>query len=605
MDHSTWTEGNDEVPIYAREPEIARPEQAVGAEDVFVPTPPLRLADSKHGYAEGPLPPEASASGGGDPSQAPGSEEEPHPEGRGVAVPPAAHHAPAERQEFSPFVSMARNESALIVDLFSYCRTHLPTGQIGAFFRSVDGDRLVPTEGFGIEPGDLSGVVAKRGVGLVGVAALSGRPQLRVDLGADLGEPDPTRIFYSAKKLRSALAVPLAAKGSVLGVVGLYSTEAGAFTLADASTVQHACFTAAQLLVSIRALSKMEQEVQEARLVIDMARHLGPRATLEELMSFVMDRAKEMVDGDVASVMLSDPATSELWIGKAEGLSADVVSTTRLAPGCGIAGWVAQNARPLVVKDFPLDGTNGKVKWAVCVPMRDDDRVVGVLNVGSRERDKHVDDAEMKMLLKLAAQAGASIESARALTAMRQLHHDTMRALIGALEAVDPYGKGHSESVARYAAAMATRLGLPVDQVRTIETAGMLHDVGKASLGEGLLRKNRPLTTVEQASVHLHPEMSAELLKDVPMLSAVVPAIAHHHERFDGAGYGRGLAGTDIPLGARILAIADAFDAMTSERPYRPARSASEAMSELERGAGTQFDPEIVAVFREIMRDDL
>lgn len=588
-----------EAPPRGAQPQEAPARQAAGAAGIAVPQPNLRLAETKRGYAEGSTPPDPSK------SQTPNAAGPTAPDA-GRPAPPVAGgpQAPKAPMPTVSFASAARTETALLADLFSFCRTQLSAGEQGAFFRAMDGDRLAPTESFGFGTGDLAGAEAKRGVGLVGVAALSGRPQLRVDLGAELGESETMRALYAAKRLRSALAVPFALGNSVLGVIVLYSTDAGAFTLSDAGVVQRACSIAAPVLLNMRTLGEMEQEVQEARLLIDMAHHLGPSASLEELMTFVIDRAKEMVGGDVASVMLSDPSTSELWIGRADGLSADVVETTKLAPGCGIAGWVAENGRPLILRDFPFDGSNGKVKWAACVPMHDGDKVVGVLNVGSRDRDKTVADQEMNMLLKLARQAGSSVESARALAAMRELHFQTMRALIGALEAVDPYGKGHSENVARYAGDTARRMGLSAEQIKRIETAGMLHDVGKATLGEGLLRKSRPLTTVEQAAVHLHPEIAVDLLKDVPMLSEIVPAIAHHHERFDGGGYGRGLKGEDIPLSARILAVADAFDAMTSERPYRAARSVVEAAAELDRGAGKQFDPRVVAAFQDILRDE-
>lgn len=504
-------------------------------------------------------------------------------------------------REPAHFVSAARTEADLLADIFSYCREHLPYAQLGVFFCLTPDDLLVPTESYGFGAGELKGIAAKRGVGLTGVAAMSGRPQLRFDLASDVGETGPARLLYSAKGVRSAAALVVATGEMVFGVLVLYSTEPEAFTLTDASVVQGACATAASQLASIRALRAMRKEVEEAHLIIDMARHLSPDCNVDELISFVIGRAKEMVGGDVASVMLADPATNELRIGRADGLDAEVAETVKLTPGSGIAGWVAQKDQALIVSDFPADDSNGKVKWAACVPLRDGGKVIGVLNVGSVDRYKKISDDEMRMLTQLASQAGTSIQNARALRAIRELHFETMRALISALETTDPYGRGHSESVARYAAAIAEQLGLSTEKVRSIETAGMLHDVGKATLGEGLLRKGTPLTTVEQTAIQLHPALAGEILRDVPMFSEVLPAITHHHERYDGGGYGHGLSGADIPLAARILAVADAFDAMTSERPYRPARSSRDAAEELSRGAGSQFDPHIVEVFRDVL----
>lgn len=503
--------------------------------------------------------------------------------------------------EIPRFVTAARTERDLLIDLFSFCRSQVLACEAGVFYRPSSAEQLTPSQWFGLESGDLAGIAATRGVGLVGVVALSGRPQLRLELETDVAEPDTTRALYAHRGLHSATAVALLNGNTILGVLALYSRRASAFSLADATIVEHACVAAAPVLSHIRGLAELEGQVQEARLVIEMARHLGPHGDLGELMAFVIETAKGMIGGDVASVMLTDPTTSELWIGRADGLPADVVESTKLAPGCGIAGWVAEHGRPLIVKDFPFDGSNGKVKWAVSVPLRDNGSVVGVLNVGSSQLDKDIGEDEMKMLLRLASQAGASIQNARALSAMQELHFQTMRALVGAIEAADPYGRGHSENVARYAAAIARRMGVPGDKVRLIETAGMLHDVGKATLGEGLLRKEKPLTTVEQTAIQLHPAMATQILKDVPMLAEVIPAISHHHERYDGGGYAQGLRGEEIPLAARILAVADAFDAITSERAWRPARSMEEAIAEVARGAGTQFDPAVVKAFRELL----
>lgn len=554
-------------------------------------------------------PPSASAAqaGGGPPQensqprQAPGHLP---PSSPGVPDGTRRPEAAPQRQALGEFVTTSRTEDGVVADLLRFCRSRVPATELAVIFRAAGDGRFVPAGSLGFESGDLTGVAAKRGAGLVGIVAASGKPQLRDDLEADIAEPDVTRMLHVQTRVRSAIALPLVAGGFCVGVLVLYARRPGAFTMADVTVAGRACATAAPLLLNIRQLSDMEAQVKEARFIVEMARHLGPQGNLDQLMTYVLETAKGMVGGDIASVMLADPSTSELWIGRAEGLPAEVVETTKLALGCGIAGWVAENAKPLILRDFPLDGSNGKVKWAVSVPLRDNGKVVGVLNVGSTDRDKNVADDEMRLLLKLAAQAGVSIQNARALGAMQDLHFETMRALIGAIESADPYGRGHSENVARYAAAIARRIQLPPDQVKSIETAGMLHDVGKATLGEGLLRKGRPLTTIEQTAIQLHPAMSREILKDVPMLSEVIPAITHHHERFDGGGYGQGLKGEEIPLAARILAVADAFDAMTSERAYRAAMTADQAAAELMSGAGTQFDPRIVDVFCKMLREN-
>jgi len=131
----------------------------------------------------------------------------------------------------------------------------------------------------------------------------------------------------------------------------------------------------------------------------------------------------------------------------------------------------------------------------------------------------------------------------------------------------------------------------------------LLHDIGMSSVGDGVRHCDRPLTTIERALLKLHPHIAAEILEEAPALRNVVPIVYHHHEWFDGHGYGDGLSGEAIPLGARILAVADAYVAMTSDRPYRTARRSSEALREVQDKAGTQFDPVVVSALADILQD--
>lgn len=171
---------------------------------------------------------------------------------------------------------------------------------------------------------------------------------------------------------------------------------------------------------------------------------------------------------------------------------------------------------------------------------------------------------------------------------------DTVRSLVQALEAKDPYTRGHSERVAEYAKAIATRLTLTPSILDRVEIAAILHDVGKIGIAESTLSKSGPLTADEYAEICEHPSKGESVLLEVEFLTEVAPIVAAHHERMDGTGYPRGLRGDSIPLEARILAVADAFDAMTSSRPYRAALSTPAAVRELKAVAGTQLDPCVV-----------
>jgi len=179
---------------------------------------------------------------------------------------------------------------------------------------------------------------------------------------------------------------------------------------------------------------------------------------------------------------------------------------------------------------------------------------------------------------------------------------DTIKVLATALDARDHYTHGHSQQVTEYAVEIAQEIGLSAKEIDVIRDAGLLHDIGKIGIPDAILLKPGRLTEEEYAIIKKHPEIGKKILQPVNCLADKIPLIYHHHERVDGQGYPEGLAGDNIPLGARILAVADAYQAMTSDRPYRSAMPMQVAISELEKFKGKQFDPMIVEAFLRILR---
>jgi putative nucleotidyltransferase with HDIG domain len=175
-------------------------------------------------------------------------------------------------------------------------------------------------------------------------------------------------------------------------------------------------------------------------------------------------------------------------------------------------------------------------------------------------------------------------------------------ALAATVDAKDHYTYGHSRKVSQYAIAIAQSINLPSEKIGVIRTAGLLHDIGKIGIPDSILNKDGTLDEQEWRQIKAHPEMGVEILRYVAELSDSLPIILNHHEHYDGSGYPSGLKGNEIPLEARLLSVADAYDAMTSLRPYHNQRSSQEAIDELRRCAGTTFDPELVEIFCKILQ---
>jgi HD-GYP domain-containing protein (c-di-GMP phosphodiesterase class II) len=242
-----------------------------------------------------------------------------------------------------------------------------------------------------------------------------------------------------------------------------------------------------------------------------------------------------------------------------------------------------------------------KFKTFIACPLRSFQGSLGTLEC-LYESYMHLPPHVEEGLYTLASQIALAIEEDRLRENLKQLFLSTIKALSTAIEAKEPYLKGHSQNVSRYAVLIGKALKLPQEDVDSLELAGILHDIGKIGVDDSILKKKGPLTKRERKAIEKHPVIGAKIIESVTALGPAIETVLYHHERWDGHGYPKGLAGEEIPLLARILGIADAYDAMTTERVYRPALTQEEAVQELKSQAGKQFDPRLVKVFVQILK---
>jgi len=182
---------------------------------------------------------------------------------------------------------------------------------------------------------------------------------------------------------------------------------------------------------------------------------------------------------------------------------------------------------------------------------------------------------------------------------LEEINNDLVMSLVSAIEAKDKYTLGHSERVSQYAVDIATKLNLPQNQINEIKIAGMLHDVGKIGISDEILHKPAKLSKAEFEEMKRHPSIGTWILNTLNLSENTINAINYHHERYDGTGYPLGIPGKDLPIETQIISLSDAYDAMTSERPYRDAMSPEEAIKEIKKNADTQFNPQLVEILEE------
>jgi putative nucleotidyltransferase with HDIG domain len=231
----------------------------------------------------------------------------------------------------------------------------------------------------------------------------------------------------------------------------------------------------------------------------------------------------------------------------------------------------------------------------MCVPLRTTDDVLGAVYVDSLSAPGRFTEADLELLAAVGNQAGVALHRVRLMGELERLLIDTIRAIAATIDAKDGYTHRHSERVAGLARRIAHEIGLTADEQHTAQMAALLHDVGKIAVPDSILNKPGRLTPEEFEAMKQHPLHGARILANIqsPSVTAVLPAVQYHHERWDGAGYPEGLRGEDIPLLARLLGVADFFDALTSARSYREAMSIDEAIDLVRQGSGTHFDPRI------------
>jgi len=338
------------------------------------------------------------------------------------------------------------------------------------------------------------------------------------------------------------------------------------------------------------------------RKIVDLEHAQGALGDLDDVRALILHVALDLLDAEKGLLLARKDldGDGDLDLAASEGFTNDP-EHSRIAQR--FAREVIASDETVREDEVSSDGTpaDREIDNLVAIPIYVRDRFNGVLVACNKAGGFH--DYDDQVLLALGDHAGAVLHNTHLHGVLRGSYLTTVAMLADAVQAKDPFLRGHSDEVAKLLAAVADRLGMSKECREQLIFGSLLHDVGKIGISERILLKPGSLTPEERDVVEMHPRIGFRLVQQVPALRPIALGVLHHHERWDGAGYPSGLSREEIPLEARLIAVADAFDAMTSERPYRSRLTVEEACEELERCAGAQFDPEIVRLFvREVRR---
>jgi len=351
---------------------------------------------------------------------------------------------------------------------------------------------------------------------------------------------------------------------------------------------------------------ELQKRIKRLETLIHTSMVFSSILDIEELLDVVMNKAEEVMDAEASSVFRIDETKNELYFITARGAKGKEAKEIRVPMGRGIVGWVAQHGKSLLVPDVRRDprwfkGVDKKTKFVtrsiIAVPLVTKGKIIGVAEVLNKKGNKRFNKSDLELFESLGNQIAIAMENAALYKELDELFLSSIRAIVEAVDAKDPYTRGHSSRVVEYSLIIGEAVNLNKDDLKRLEVSAILHDVGKIGIPDRILGKPGKLTYDEYAYMKRHPELGSSIIEPIAELRDLIPNILHHHERYDGNGYPTGLRGKKIPLFARIICVADSYDAMTTDRPYRRKKSISQALKELEENSGSQFDARLAAIF--------
>lgn len=337
----------------------------------------------------------------------------------------------------------------------------------------------------------------------------------------------------------------------------------------------------------------------------------NPYQRLEALLDFALRKVGEIMDARAGNLRTFDEKRGMLVLKASYGVSEEYKKRKAFIPiGKSIAGKVFEEEKVYPVSDLRKNSNYQKAEFTVregvlsliCAPLSAQSRKIGVLSVYFPSARVFTPE-EVEFFTILATFLSMLIINYQLHREIQQTYLKTIESLVIAMEEKDFYTKGHSERVRDYSVKIAKRLGLPLEEIEIISQMAILHDIGKLTIDSSILNKPEDLSEEEWNLMKQHPIIGARLISPVKGLRSGIPIVKHHHERVNGRGYPDGLRGDSIPHLARIVAVADALDAIVSPRPYRKSRTLEEAKEEIRKNIGSQFDPEIAGVLIQLIEE--
>lgn len=347
--------------------------------------------------------------------------------------------------------------------------------------------------------------------------------------------------------------------------------------------------------------------IDSLRSLHDLSKAINSSLDLVDVETIILDKTAELMVAERVIMFLLDGPENTLAVHRVRGFDEDLVRGLRFENIRPFDHCIVNKGTVITMREVLSDADLRYCQSAIpslldmmFAPLEVKGAAYGLLGASRAARD--FSPVDLEIFCSLGSQAAVAMENAKLYSRLHETFLQTTEALAEAINSRDPYTGGHTQRVREYGLMIADSIKLTGNARESLRMAAVLHDIGKIGIDDAILQKTGHLTDRESALMKAHPEIGARILGHVSEMTDVIGGVRHHHERFDGRGYPSSLAGEAIPLNARIISIADAYDALTTDRPYRKASSPEKALAQLNEGAGSQFDPALLAFFAEIVR---
>jgi HD-GYP domain-containing protein (c-di-GMP phosphodiesterase class II) len=415
-------------------------------------------------------------------------------------------------------------------------------------------------------------------------------------------------LSYFNLPARQIITAPLTARDKLMGVL-IVTKKIGksVFTRADRTMIHALALDIAVAIQNTQLYEHQHQSNERQKLLNQISQHLHQTIDLDELIPRIFSEVNKAIKAEAQSIWLVDEEAGFIKCRYATGPEAEMLKGFAVSlTAKSIVGSSVSKKKSIIIKDAQKDRRRARSadEWTgfvtrsmMTVPLVLKSKSIGAIQAVNKRGGRLFNQEDLNLFRAIADSAALAVNNAQLLAQLQNSYDLTLEALSSALDLRDRETEGHSRRVVEYTARLAEQIGLDKDVIKNIRRGALIHDIGKIGVPDAVLHKPGPLDGDERKIIERHPQAGHDMLDNIPYLREEIEIVLGHQEKWDGTGYPNGLRGEEIPLGARLFMIADTFDALTSNRPYRMGRPYVDARKIIEEESGKQFDPQAVAAF--------